>query len=58
MSPTFGQQTVNQVFDFTGAMETFIVPDGVTEVHIQAYGAEGGMAVGTSGCAGSAEIGH
>ena len=29
-------------FDYTGAVETYTVPDGVTSISIQAYGAQGG----------------
>jgi len=30
------------VFDFTGGTQTFIVPEGVTHVHVEAIGAQGG----------------
>ncbi|MCC7506319.1 MAG: HYR domain-containing protein [Saprospiraceae bacterium] len=36
-------------FDFTGGMQTFTVPDGITSIEIQAYGAQGGNGNGGSG---------
>ena len=38
---THGQQT----FDFTGTEQTFVVPDGVTQVTVDAWGAQGGVQV-------------
>ncbi len=39
----FAQQGVSQTtFDFTGAIETYTVPDGVSMISIQAFGAQGG----------------
>ena len=37
-------ETVTEQFLFTGAPETFVVPDGVTELVVTACGAEGGAA--------------
>jgi hypothetical protein len=42
-------------YDFTGGIQTFTVPCGVTQVHIAAYGAQGGSgAVGGNSSAGGA----
>src|SRR5210317_980271 len=39
LSISFGQVTT---FDYTGSIETYTVPDGVSRISIQAYGAQGG----------------
>ena len=32
----------SQTFDYTGAPQNFVVPDGVTQLDVQAWGARGG----------------
>ena len=41
--------TCSQVFDYTGAVQTFIVPPRVTAVTITALGAQGGASFNTAG---------
>ena len=41
--------TCSQVFNYTGAVQTFIVPAGVTAVTIDAIGAQGGSSFNTAG---------
>ena len=36
------QDSTYYYFEFTGSEQTFIIPDGVNEIKIEAYGAEGG----------------
>ncbi|MEM9821210.1 MAG: glycine-rich protein [Bacteroidota bacterium] len=36
-------------FNYTGAVQTFTVPDGVTNIQIDAYGAQGGNTYSTNG---------
>lgn len=36
------QVTSSQIFEYTGAYQTFVVPDGVTLLAVDAYGAQGG----------------
>ncbi len=43
--PAGGQTTESQTFTFTGADQTFQVPDGVTAITVDASGAQGGAAV-------------
>ena len=51
------EQTVNisgsvpttLTFNYTGSMQTFTVPDGVTSINIQAFGAQGGDGSGGTG---------
>ncbi len=38
---TFSNAQVVTTFDYTGSMETYTVPPGVTEIQIEAYGASG-----------------
>ncbi len=38
-------QPVEQNFNFTGGQQSFVVPDGVNSVHVQAWGAQGGMPI-------------
>ena len=38
-------QPVEQTFNFTGGQQSFVVPDGVTNIHVQAWGAEGATVV-------------
>ena len=38
-----------QTFNYTGGVQTFTVPAGVTELQIDAYGAQGGNTYGTTG---------
>ena len=42
----YGQ--VATTFNYTGEMQTFVVPAGVTEVQFDVKGAEGGDAIGTT----------
>jgi len=37
---------VNETFNYTGGLQTWVVPSGVTSVTIQAWGAQGGSASG------------
>jgi hypothetical protein len=51
----FAQTTSTQTFGFTGGMQTFTVPCGVTSVFIQTWGAQGGSgALGGNNVAGGA----
>ncbi|MFA5909658.1 MAG: Ig-like domain-containing protein [Vicinamibacterales bacterium] len=43
--------TGSQTFSYTGAAQTFVVPEGVTQITVEAYGAQGGTGL-TSGLAG------
>ena len=43
MSPA-GAAPTTETFEYTGAAEDCVVPDGVCEVTVDAYGAEGGVA--------------
>jgi hypothetical protein len=47
--PTSACAAASTTFDFTGAMQTFTVPAGVTSVTIEAWGAEGGTSTAQSG---------
>jgi len=38
-------QPVEQTFNFTGGQQSFVVPNGVTSIHIQAWGAEGATVI-------------
>ncbi|MBK7432586.1 MAG: hypothetical protein IPI66_00985 [Chitinophagaceae bacterium] len=49
VTPTTIAPPVTQTFNYTGGMQTFTVPAGITSVTIDAYGAQGGSgAVGNS----------
>lgn len=48
LSVSFGQVTT---FEYTGTIETYTVPDGVSNISIQAYGAQGGNDNGGLGAA-------
>src|SRR5438270_5353485 len=39
--------SVTTAFTFTGGPETFVVPDGVTVIQVDAYGASGGHGQGS-----------
>ena len=59
---TASAQFVEVIFNFTGGQQSFVVPDGVHSIHIQAYGAQGADAtrgvnqpVGMGGLGGLAE---
>lgn len=39
-------QPQSQTFEFTGGEQTFVVPDDVTEVTVEAWGAQGGISQG------------
>ena len=43
-APVASAQTTTQTlaFDYTGAEQTFVVPNGVTSLHVEAIGAPGG----------------
>lgn len=43
------QGTIQVVYDFTGGSQSFVVPDGVTTILVDAWGAEGGTANGAGG---------
>ncbi|MBP6238643.1 MAG: T9SS type A sorting domain-containing protein [Saprospiraceae bacterium] len=45
-------QTVSSTFNYTGGMQTFTVPYGVTSISIQARGAQGASGTGASGGSG------
>ncbi len=40
---------VNQLFEYTGAAQSFTVPPGVTSLHIESYGASGGKGYANGG---------
>lgn len=46
MNGVFAQ---SETFDYTGAIQTYTVPDGVTSILIEAWGAQGGSSVGFDG---------
>ncbi|MBL0054780.1 MAG: hypothetical protein IPP31_01055 [Chitinophagaceae bacterium] len=52
VTPTTIAPPVTQTFNYTGGMQTFTVPAGITSVTIDAYGAQGG-----SGATGNSNIG-
>jgi hypothetical protein len=41
--------TKNQIFNYTGSIQTWTVPPGITQIYIQAVGAQGGTAGANSG---------
>ncbi len=41
--------TNDVIFNYTGAVQTFVVPDDITEIEIDAYGAQGGNTYSTNG---------
>ena len=46
LKPETGQAREQEVtFDFTGGQQSFVVPPGVSSIHIQAWGAEGATVV-------------
>ncbi len=45
------------IFDFTGSIETWMVPDGITEITIEARGAQGGNSCSRTGGLGARMIG-
>ena len=49
--------TFIQTFNYTGALDTFVVPAGVTSLTIEAYGAQGGFDGSTAGGLGGYAIG-
>jgi len=51
LNVTLGPADRSQIFSFTGASETFVVPSGVTALAVSAFGAAGGSAGGTGGVA-------
>jgi hypothetical protein len=46
MTPSWGQEVTT--FDYTGEVQTYVVPAGVSAINIEAYGAEGGTALNDS----------
>lgn len=42
----------SSTFGFTGGMQTFVVPPGITNIQIECYGAQGGSSLGASPSAG------
>jgi hypothetical protein len=51
--PVFAQNTFT--FEFTGGIQTFVVPAGVTLLHVDAFGAEGGQGDALGGLGGRVE---
>ncbi len=47
--------TLTQTFNFTGALQTFTVPTGITSLTIDAYGAQGGNNLSAGGLGGRAQ---
>jgi hypothetical protein len=45
-------ETTTEKFTYTGKQQEFVVPTGVTSVHVEAVGAQGGPAAGEQGGAG------
>lgn len=45
LSTFLGVAYAQTTFNYTGAMETWVVPGGVTSIQIECYGAEGGSSV-------------
>ncbi len=43
-TPSWGQGPFTTTFNYTGAVQTYVVPAGVTTINIETYGAEGGTA--------------
>lgn len=52
---TAGAATTTEIFNFTGAEQTFTVPAGVTKVHVVAIGGHGGKSGNTGGAGAQAE---
>ncbi len=50
--------TAQTTFNFTGGMQTYTVPAGVSSIQIEAYGAQGGNAIGTTGGLGASMQGE
>ncbi|MFZ1783605.1 MAG: PKD-like domain-containing protein [Ferruginibacter sp.] len=50
-----GGGPITQTFNYTGAMQTFTVPAGVTSLQLSALGASGGNSPGLGGLGGSAQ---
>ena len=46
---TTGAVIMERTFSYTGSMQTWTVPAGITSITVNAYGAQGGNASGTSG---------
>src|SRR3954451_22150220 len=49
LAPAASASTIGAVYGSTGAQQTFVVPDGVTSVHVVAVGGRGGDAPDVSG---------
>ena len=39
-------QATTKTFTFTGAEQTFVVPSGITKIHVDAVGGSGGVGTG------------
>lgn len=46
-----------ETFEFSGAAQSFVVPDGVTRITVEAYGAQGGNGTGFFGDGGAGGLG-
>ena len=46
-----------QTFNFTGAQQNFVVPGGVTQVTVEAFGAQGGTGFNSGGAGGGNSVG-
>ena len=55
----FSLSTIGQVttFSFTGAVQTYTVPAGVTGIQIECWGAQGGTGTGFDGVEGTGGLG-
>ena len=52
-------QATTTTFNFTGAEQTFVVPTGITKLHVVATGGKGGHgAAGTTGSGGAGATGR
>jgi hypothetical protein len=50
-------QPGSQSFEYTGAVQSFVVPSCVTSIHIEAWGAQGGTPNANSSCGGNPDVG-
>ena len=57
VTPSFGTINQSQTFNYTGAMQTWTVPAGVTSITIDAYGASGGTGASGTGTGGAGGMG-
>jgi hypothetical protein len=47
--PPLPEHATTQTFNFTGAQQNFVVPPGVTQVTVEAFGAQGGTGFNSGG---------